>query len=399
MTNEQTPASASDERSTSSNPSDAATYRATVWYKDVAKVIGVLGFVVSMFTVIERFWVRSEERTQARLEALRAVTGQLADVQAEYLEMVARAPANLYALGVAKNTKRQMLIQTANSLIADPDVRAQAGPVVFAELANEMSSDGRYEEARVMFEEALKLADNDLTTKVAVLRTLGGLYGVANTKFQDPGKSRDYFEQALGLLDRRNDDAGKLAWAETKLQQANMEIVYGAPGKAKSMASDAKSRIDQVRAASPLKTQLENIANAIMRGEQYGQTQESTKPVGSTTTSGPAPGAAVVAAIEMWAPIPGQVSGAEMVVAIDGASVGKLSNLQANRTLQLPPLTTGIHRLSLSQIAAYYVDPVNGPRPSSAGMTCNTLFELQQGKSKLHLNVGGGAGGVLCAAD
>jgi hypothetical protein len=187
------------------------------WYKDPSKVVGVLGFVLALSTLGERMWVREQEQNRERLQQLRDVTSTLADIQVEYLEVLSKAPPNTYALGVAKNTKRQMYLQTAAALLEYRAVRQQASPQILASLGAEMTNDGRYEEARNFFRDALAAPGVDYAVRPYLLRSLGQLYRIPNTTFADVDLARDYFQQSLTELDKRVDDTGHLAWAETVL--------------------------------------------------------------------------------------------------------------------------------------------------------------------------------------
>src|SRR5829696_618532 len=139
-------------------PAAANTNR---WYRDPSKVVGVLGFVLALSTLGERMWVREQEQNNQHLQQLREVTGKLADIQVEYLEILSKAPPNTYALGVAKNTKRQMYLQTAAALLKYPAVKKNASPQIFGALGVEMSNDGRFEAARDFYIDALAATGMD----------------------------------------------------------------------------------------------------------------------------------------------------------------------------------------------------------------------------------------------
>jgi hypothetical protein len=376
----------------------------TPWYRDPSKVAGVLAFVLSLGTLGERFWVRAQEQTQQKLQQLREVTGHLADIQSEYLTALAASPSNIYALGVAKNTKRQMYLQTAAALLDDDAVRQQASAQIFAALASEVMSDGRYKPAEVYFQNALHvLAADDEATRPFILRSLGQLHRIPDTGFADPKRSSEYFAQALAIFDKRHDDTGHLSWAETILSEANLEVTFGDPAKAKELANRALARLKNVHALSPNRTQLERLAEAFGRGEQFAQTHEGAAPkpapsdarprLAETTPGQPAGNATV----EIWPPIPGQISGAEIDLSIDGVTVGPLSNLTTKRQLALASLSPGVHKFTFANVRAYFVDPSKGTSLANAGFSCGGLFESPAPGGVLRANIGSGPVGVLCA--
>jgi tetratricopeptide (TPR) repeat protein len=378
------------------------------WYRDPPKVAGVLAFVLSLGTLGERILVRNQEQTQQRLQQLREVTGRLADIQAEYLTALAAAPSNIYALGVAKNTKRQMYLQTAAALLDDGSVKQLASPQIFAALASEVMTDGRYAAAKQYFSDALKvLPDTDEATRPFILRALGQLHRIPATEFVDPKLSTDYFAQALAIFDKRGDDTGHLSWAETVLSEASLEVTYGDPSRAKDLANQALARLKRVRTISPFRTQLERLAGAFERGEQFAQTQEgyAPNPVSPPDAKLPRPADAAAmqgqsspnATVEIWTPIPGQISGAEIELSIDGVNVGPLSNLTPKRQLALPPVSPGIHKFTFANVRAYLVDPSKGPSLASSGFSCGGLFESPAPGATLRANIGSGPAGVLCA--
>jgi hypothetical protein len=392
------------------------------WYLDPPKVAGVLAFVLSLSTVGERLWVRDQELVQQRLQQLREVTVSLADIQGEYLEALTKAPSNIYALGVATNTKRQMHLQTAAALLDYPDVHRQASSHIFGALAAEVMSDGRYEAAKTYFEEALKAPGADDSMKPLLFRALAQLHRLPNTSFANADIARQYFEQALGMFDKRLDDTGHVLWAETVLTAANSEITFGDLARGKALAQQARERLARCRVLSPVRTQLERLADAFERGEQYSQTQDGAlqptpavqgpppqppspqqpplqqQPQPQPSTGGPQGSQTTrSAAIEVWAPIPGQISGVEMDVYVDGKQVGRLSNGDnAPRQLQVADLSPGIHKFAYARMNAYFIDPVKGRSLTASGFACAGLFELAADRNAFKVNVGSGPNGMMC---
>ncbi len=390
---------------------------ASPWYKDPPKLVGVLGFALALATLGERTLVRSSELTAQRLQELRNVMGDLADIQSDYLEALAANPQNIYQLGTAKNTKRQMLLQTADALLDYPSVKRQASAQIFGALASEALSDGRYDLAKTYFENALLAPGASPWVKPFLLRSLGILYRVPNTPVTDTTKAADYFAQARSLLDARSDDAAHLSWAETVLTEGNLEVMYGNVERAKELADQAQTRIEKVRSLSPQKTQLLRWSTALGRGEQFAQTQDAAlaQPVSpgvtdsasapaTTRQSGPiassvagtASGARV--SFELWAPVPGQLSGAEMTIHVDGKEVGQLSNLGKTRRLDVTGVSPGAHKLELLISKVYFIDPVNGPSATGGGFRCDALFEAKTAATPLKINVATGFNGLLCGA-
>jgi len=375
-------------------------------------VVGVLGFILALGTLGERMWVREQEQNNQRLQQLREVTGKLADIQVEYLEILSKTPSNTYALGVAKNTKRQMYLQTAAALLEYPTVKKNASAQIFGALGAETSSDGRFEAAKSFYVDALAAPGMDDVTRPYILRSLGQLYRIPNTNFANVDVAREYFRKALTELDKRSDDAGHLAWAETVLTEASLEVVYGDLPRTKALALQARDRIGKVRSLSPLRTQLERLAAAFERGEQYQQTQNAaplqistvvqeapiqpatvvqSPNVGSTQSASPSQ-----ATIEIWSPVAGQISGAEMEVSIDGKGVGPLSNLKETRQLVLPELLKGFHRFTFTNMKAYFIDATKAPSMTGQGFSCTGVFELNASKAILKANVGSGPNGMMC---
>jgi len=383
----------------------AAPTARTSWYTDPSKLVGVLGFVLALGTLGERMWVRDQEQTLQRLQQLREVTSALADIQVEYLQALAEAPSNIYALGVAKNTKRQMYLQTAAALLKYDKVKRETSSQVLAALGGEVMNDGRYEAAMAYLTDALQAPGAEEATRPYLLRSLGHLYRIPNTRFVNVATSRDYFDQALEIFDKRPDDTGHLAWAETVLTEASVEVTYGDRERAKNLASRAAERLAKVRSVSPLKAQLERLAAGFARGEQFAQTQTASVQQPLPThenppSDAPSPVAAdstVTAVIEIWTPIPGQVSGVEMGVTVDGKDVGDLSNLREERQLKVPPLSSGVHKFAFTNIKVYFIDPAKGPSMTVSGLSCEGLWELLPQRTRLKANVGSGPNGVMCS--
>jgi hypothetical protein len=275
-----------------------------------------------------------------------------------------------------------------------------------------MLGDGRYEQSRQYFTDALTAPGGDELLQPFLLRALGQLYATPNTQFANPDRARDYFQQALRLLEKRPDDTGHLTWAETRLNEANVELIYGDRVRAQALAHEAKERLVKVRSSSPLKTQLEGFVLAIERGEQVAQSQQSSPRAATpgvsavsqkTMSSEPAnptgaTGREAVAqtVIEIWPTTPGQVSGVEMTISIDGRVVGAVSNLKGNRELKVNALSPGVHAFTFADISAYFVDPVKEPTITANGFSCAGVFELRESKTVLKANVGSGPNGLMC---
>ena len=394
------------------------------WYLDPPKVAGVLGFLLALGTLGERLWVREQEQTHQRLVQLSEVVSSLADIQVEYLEALGKAPSNIYALGVAKNTKRQMHLQTAAALLAYPRVRTQASAQILAALGGEHLNDGRYEEAASHLLAALHAPGADDTTKPSLLRALGILHRVPETRVTNLPAARDYFKRAREMQDARRDDTGHLSWAETMLTEASFDVTYGDLPRAKILAGEARTRLARCRSLSPLRSQLEQLAAAYARGEQYAQVQGGIAQVQPPAASpnlphtpvpavpSPAPAAtpsnekgtptvaaattAFPAAIEIWDQVPGQVSGVEMDIHVDGKQVGRVSNLEDRREVRLGNLATGFHNFSFVNMNAYLIDAAKGRTAMASGFACSGVFHFTGTKTVLRANVGTGPNGVLC---
>jgi hypothetical protein len=395
-------------------PGDAPAVTVTPkrWYQDPSKVVGVLGFLLALGTLGERMWVRQQEQTLQRLQQLRDVTSALADIQYEYLDALAAAPSNVYAIGVAKNTKRQMYLQTAAALLTNADVKAQASAQIFVALSAEMMSDGRYEDARTYLALALSAPGADEATKPYLLRSLGQLYRVPDVATTDIDASRDYFRQSLAIFDKRTDDAGLLMAAETVLTEASLEVAYGDLARTKVLTGQAKERLGKVRTLSPLKTQLERLASAFERGEQYQQTQhgglqQSTAPGSEIDHPAAAANMAVLPVdfrndktsptfIEIWSPVTGQLSGAEMDVSVDGRPVGHLSNLAGKNEFRLGDLSAGVHTFAFTNMKVYFIDPAKGASKTAEGFGCGGIFQVAAARTVLKVNIGSGQLGVMC---
>jgi tetratricopeptide (TPR) repeat protein len=250
---------------------DATRKEELAWYTDPSKLVGVLGFVLALGTLGERCAVRSSELTAERLQDLRNVTGQLADIQSDFLEAVEKNPGNLYQLGTAKNTKRQMLLQTADALLDYDAVRRGASAQIYGALASEAMSDGRYDHARQYFERALTAPGADESLTPFILRSLGMLYRVPNTPISNTQTAASYFARARAIFGRRADDAGQLSWAETVLTEGNLELTYGNADYAKQLATQAQERLQSVKMVSPARTQLLRWAAALEHGEHFAQ--------------------------------------------------------------------------------------------------------------------------------
>jgi hypothetical protein len=369
------------------------------WYQDPSKIVGVLGFLLALGTLGERMWVRQQEHTLQRLQQLRDATSALADIQYEYLDAIASAPSNLYAIGVAKNTKRQMYLQTAAALLTDADVKKQASAQIFAALGGEMMSDGRYEDAENYLTDALTAPGADEATQPYLLRSLAQLYRVPDIATTDIDASRDYFRQSLAILDKRTDDAGLLMAAETVLTEASLEVTYGDVARTRALTGQAKERLSKVRTLSPFKAQLERLASAFERGDQYSEAQQTAlQPSANAALLRSDFQAAEVTqtSIEIWSPVTGQLSGAEMDVSVDGRPAGHLSNLAGKTELRLGELSTGTHTFAFTNMKVYFIDPAKGASMTGEGFGCGGIFQVSSPRTVLKLNIGSGQLGVMC---
>ena len=178
--------------------------------------------------------------------------------------------------------------------------------------------------------------------------------------------------------------------------------------------------MERVKSRTTSRIQLERWSMALVKGEPFGQAPvvtpgQSLAPTTadlSSATTAPPPGGPATAppatdgaspspasvSLEIWAPVPGQMSGAEMTIHVDGAEVGALSNLGNNRRLALTGVSPGAHKLALHIAKVYFMDPVKGPSLAGGPFRCDTLFEAKADSAPLRLNVANGFNGLVCAA-
>jgi hypothetical protein len=96
---------------------------------------------------------------------------------------------------------------------------------------------------------------------------------------------------------------------------------------------------------------------------------------GSSTSTPPASVATFNANLRIWSKSSGNP--AQMDVAVDTSDIGSISNLRTPETLDIGPLSPGIHTFSLTNITAYALNPYGQLVPISSGMVCNGSFSVR----------------------
>lgn len=87
--------------------------------------------------------------------------------------------------------------------------------------------------------------------------------------------------------------------------------------------------------------------------------------------------ASVPSRLIIWPKQAATVTGASMVVWIDGREVGPISNLQKQEVLELGDLALGVREFKLTRISAYAVDGAGNTQRATSDGTCSGQFLVQ----------------------
>jgi len=353
------------------------------WYKERSTLVALASLLVSLSGIAERYWVRAEEATEKQLQSVRDIMVSAAELQVEWSQVRMEGLTN-YNRGVAMNTKRQLLLQSARALLKSARVHYRTSANVHLALGYEMMSDGRYGDAETDFRYAITAAtrDNDSMTQVLCKRTLGQLYGVRGTGLGSAAtlqqRSRELFNEAATLLSNRTDDFGLKTLSETYLLQAQIEVAYGDVEFGKKQAVDAKQYIAKIHEANPVRKTLLAFADQLIAGKvPTAETSVSPGEIVATAPSpAPAPAMPVATELEIWTPMPGSTTGATMRVVVDGRDVGELSNLKTQRRIQIGRLSPGVHRFELTQVAFYFMGAGGAATIVASDLSCASEFSV-----------------------
>jgi hypothetical protein len=98
---------------------------------------------------------------------------------------------------------------------------------------------------------------------------------------------------------------------------------------------------------------------------------------------------AVATKLIIWPKVAGSTTGASMRLAIDGNSVGSISNLSKQEMLDMGTLTTGMHQYELSSITGYGIDQAgNATKVNDGNGKCSGQFVVQAYQTYYFVMVG-----------
>jgi hypothetical protein len=255
-----------------------AAERKKPWYRDVSTRLSIAALAISTvfsgYSVVQSYQQeqaqgveRQRAETKAKLETLRAFLVQVSDIRAEELQeqaTVGRSNPTLFAMrSSARNTKRQILLQSADAVAGD--LTGSLTPQVLNTLAYEQMNDSRFDSAEKYFPDALAAAGDDVS-KIAARSGLATVYATPGSPRQNIDKARAQWSATLALLRSRRDEYARQQRVETMSQFAYAEIVNGNPAAGAALIASAKAEVDMMNAANPVRQSL--LARIAMSEQQ-----------------------------------------------------------------------------------------------------------------------------------
>ena len=174
---------------------------------------------------------------QLRLERLREIAQTAGSIRNDASKLA--ASARDVERSKTYNAERQVLLEEADAILADPIVAHTVSAAVVTTLGFEHQLDGRWAKARLLYERAIALAteQDDPTAQVVAHRSMASLLAIPDTGIQDLDVADLHWKQALLEGDS---DLSHFSDAQTYQAWANSEAVLGQHDKVALLL--AKSR-------------------------------------------------------------------------------------------------------------------------------------------------------------
>jgi hypothetical protein len=252
------------------------------WYKQIPLVLSICSLLIStgfsLYTAYEQSVEKQKVELKNKLELLRTTVLQIADVRNEFLQAATldQNTPQFAAKSSLLNTKKQVLIQAAGTLLAG--IEDKVSPGIIAELAYEESADNKLLEAKRDYELALRSPELDLITNMACHRALGELYMQPGSPFYSLALGRAEFDKAHGLLKDQQNDFAYFQSTYLYADQAYFEFINHQTNDGQKKIFEAQNASSSINAASPYRSQA---ANFIVLSQQQAQPSTYQNPTAS----------------------------------------------------------------------------------------------------------------------
>lgn len=173
----------------------------------VGALIGLGGAVFGVLVAAGvSLWTHTRSVTRETAEDFHDVLEKLLDTRIQTIKVVEEHSTNVArreALGAALNAKRQLYMSTANRILRRASDELTAND--YLALGFEYQQDSEFETAEKWYLTALQLPEQSNMERVAIQRSLGGLY-LSQTVLHDRVRGEKYFRDALELTNGQTDD-------------------------------------------------------------------------------------------------------------------------------------------------------------------------------------------------
>jgi hypothetical protein len=240
------------------------------WYRQHSLLVSGLALLVS--TVLSISARRDQTTTLAaaerkgKLETLRQYMGQLADIRMEETREFATSGRNaqLYSqLSSLRQTKRQLLIESADAIIVD--VEGEVQPNILVTLAFEQTQDGRYAEAKRFYELAEARTAPGSPERLVVAHGMAGLKMIPGTPVFDADAAMRHFDEGEQILRKRSDEYGRFMLTQHFMQQAGAAYFAQRRDLAARSLARAFGELETLSSDNPSKVQLRAMLDTLAR--------------------------------------------------------------------------------------------------------------------------------------
>ena len=247
----------------------AAMEKKRPWYRDHSTLISLsallLSTIFSLQAVYDTINAKAAERSEktsaeirTKLETLRQFMVQVADIRNEEVqEQSTTAIANPALYGMrssARNTKRQILLESADAIVAD--VREDVSAQVLNTLAFEHFMDSRFHSAERYYLAALEASRDSANATVVSLGGLAALYMTPGSPLHAVDRGRTHWARVMEILSARRDEYGRMQRAQTLMQMGWAEMLNGNRGETARLVGRARAELLEMSPQHPGRQQL-----------------------------------------------------------------------------------------------------------------------------------------------
>jgi tetratricopeptide (TPR) repeat protein len=193
------------------------------WLKDwltPSNLISLIALVVSLITAAYTLPIQYNQDIRAKEEQLRQIIINLLDLDKELQESILpiKDPIKQFNAGSLLNSKRQVYLNTAEIIASQIPDNVTASQYII--LASQRFRDANYQLAKDYFEKAIDVSKKAPKTRASILNQHYALRNLATFYYQNqPLRSfeegKNYFSEAIRLLESGNDDTSLYVLGET----------------------------------------------------------------------------------------------------------------------------------------------------------------------------------------